>query len=53
MDPREKNRLSNLFRKEADQLNIGSPYRIKEYIEYRIKGLSKEKAIEKTKSRKA
>lgn len=47
-DAREINRLVNEYRKEAEQLGIGSPYRINEYIRFRMLGLSKGKAIEKT-----
>lgn len=45
----EQNRLANVYKKEADKHNIGSPYRIKVYVDARIKGLSEEKALAKTK----
>jgi hypothetical protein len=50
MDPRKENVLRNQFAKEAAKHQIGSPFRINEYIEYRLKGLDKKTALEKTKS---
>ncbi len=51
MDPRERNRLANRYKKEADEFNIGSPYRIDEYIRYRLRGMSPETAIKKVRSK--
>ena len=45
----EKNRLANVYRREADQHGIGSPYRIDEYIQYRLRGLTQGQALAKTK----
>ena len=50
MDPREQNVKMNQFGREARQLGIGSPYRMDEYCRYRLKGFSKERALEKTKN---
>ena len=50
MDAAERNRLSNQYRREADKHQIGSPYRINEYIALRLKGLTDEAAIKKVKS---
>lgn len=50
MTPSEKNAQANRFRKEVENI-IGSPYRISEYISYRVKGMSPEKALEKTKQK--
>ena len=52
IDIPEKNRLHNQYRKEADLLKIGSPYRIDEYIRYRMRGLSIKKSLEKTKAKR-
>ena len=48
---RDLNRLANVYRREANKLGIGSPYRIDEYIRFRMVGMSKAKAIEKVKSK--
>lgn len=44
-DIREQNRLANLYRREATQLGIVSPFRQGEYINARLRGLSQEKAL--------
>lgn len=49
MDARERNRLANIYRREADHHRIGSPFRINEYIKYRLQGMTQEKALAKTK----
>ena len=48
----EQNRLANQYRKEANKHQICSPGRINEYIGYRLKGYSDEKALEKTKNKR-
>ena len=48
-DIREQNAKVNSLRREADKHKIGSPYRIDEYIKYRMKGYSEKKALEKIK----
>jgi hypothetical protein len=48
----ERNRLSNVYRREADEINIGSPYRISEYIKLRLKGVSKEEAEKRVRNKK-
>lgn len=48
-DPRELNALYAKYKREADAHGIGSPYRINEYVQYRLKGMSQKRAIEKTK----
>lgn len=42
---REKNRLANIYKREADIHKIGSPSRIDEYINYRMKGKSQDEAL--------
>jgi hypothetical protein len=43
----ERNHLANVYKGEADKFGIGSPYRISEYIKFRMRGLSQEQAIER------
>lgn len=43
----EQNRLANIYRREAQQHNIGSPFRQKLYIDARIKGCTPEAALAK------
>jgi hypothetical protein len=49
VDIRERNRLSNVYRREASQVGIASPYRQSVYITARLRGLSPQKAVEKAK----
>lgn len=49
MDIIQKNKLANIYAKEAEKHKIGSPFRIGEYIKYRLKGYSEKKSLEKVK----
>jgi hypothetical protein len=49
MDPRERNRLANIYAKEKNAREIGSPFRVKVYVDARLKGKSPEKALEAAK----
>ena len=51
-DAMNANAESNRLRREADKHKIGSPYRINEYIEYRLRGDSEEEALKKVKEGK-
>jgi hypothetical protein len=50
VDIRERNRLSNMYRREASQAGIGSPYRQSVYIAARLRGMCPQKAVEKAKN---
>lgn len=41
----EQNRLANVYRREAQKLEIGSPFRQKLYIDARIAGKTEEAAL--------
>jgi len=49
---REQNRLSNVYKREADGYQIGSPSRISEYIQHRLKGKTPEQAIALVRNKK-
>ena len=51
-DIKEQNALANKYRREANELGIGSPYRTNEYIDARLKGKSKAFALAQASSRK-
>lgn len=50
MDVREENALRNKYAREAVKHLVGSPYRVNEYVTYRMKGMSEAEAIEKTRN---
>lgn len=45
MDIQERNRLANIYRKEAQRHGIASPYRQNEYINARLKGKNDQKSL--------
>ena len=51
MDVRERTALMNKYRREADKHKIGSAYRIGEYIAYRLRGISEQRALYKVRSK--